>query len=317
MKLSKRIQNNISKELTIRVNELYHDLEHKYYQERQSGMFSKEKIKWEELSEEYIKSNKEITCLDYGTGTGFVPLVIGHKLKNNDTLFCADLSKIILDVCKLNIKNTGFIFNQKYVKIDGVNIPLKDNSIDVITINSVLHHIYDLPKFSEEIYRCLKPKGLLIIVHEPNAETKLPFFTQFFINTLEFISSPQNLIFFLTEKFAFIELLLRKILNKISASYRKRNTMLEEISEILISERLINFKLRGTEIQQLVDIHTDKGFTKNSILKIFNKFELKEWKTYDFISEKNKILRKINDNLEKKYPLKGKTLLFVLKKGNE
>ena len=299
--------------MIIRVNELYHDLEHEKYQDRQVEMFNTEMIKWSELSARYIKTNKEISCLDYGTGTGFVPLAIGNKLKINDTLICTDLSKNILDVCKTNIKKAGFKFNQIYKKIDGSIIPVEDNSIDVITVNSVLHHIFDLSKFSKEVYRCLKPSGLIIVVHEPNADTKLPFAVQVRLFLIQMFVNPQNSVFYLTEKFAFIEFILRKLLNNISPAYKKRNSMLNEISNTLINEKLIDFKLRGTEIQQLVDIHTDKGFKKKEILSIFEKFEPAEWKTYNFLPEKNKLSKRINRYLEKKYPLKGKTLMFVLK----
>lgn len=316
MKLSKKIKSHITDKLIIRINELYHDLEHELYSIRHGEMFKKEKIHWKELSERYFNSSKAITWLDYGSGTGFVPLTIGGKVKKEDTLICSDLSNEILEICRKNLAKQNFNYAKKFIKIDGKNIPLQNNSLDIITVNSVLHHILDLNQYSREVFRCLKPNGKLIVVHEPNGEIKLNLFYRLQIRLISFIKNPQQFIFGLSEKFAFIEFLLRRILNKISKYYRKRNKMLDEIAYKLMSEGLIDFKLRGTAIQQLVDIHTDKGFFKKNLLEIFKDFNLLEWQTYNFIEGTGKTVDKLNSKLQKKYPENGKTLLFVLEKKN-
>ena len=314
MKISKKIQNIVSEKLILRINELYHNLEHEVYQERHTNMFAKESEKWKDIAEKYLNTKQPITCLDYGTGTGFVPLTIGKYLNKNDILICTDISEIILDICKTNIEKTKIKYKPIFVKINGTNIPIENNSVNIVTVNSVLHHIYNLQDFARETHRVLSENGYLIIVHEPNANTRLPFLDNFRKNFVNSIYQPEDAIIYLTEQFAFIEFLLRKILNKISTSYRKRNKMLVEISETLINEKLIDFKLRGTEIQQLVDIHVSKGFEKKNILDIFHKYKLIEWETYNFLPEKNRHSKRINKKLEKKYPEKGHTLLFILQK---
>ena len=39
------------------------------------------------------------------------------------------------------------------------NIPMTDNSVDLVASNSVLEHIYDFQEVIEEVFRILKPKG--------------------------------------------------------------------------------------------------------------------------------------------------------------
>ena len=56
-------------------------------------------------------------------------------------------------------KNT----NIKMVITDGKTINIKDNSVDVILCNHVLHHIENLNEMLDEIARIIKKDGLLII----------------------------------------------------------------------------------------------------------------------------------------------------------
>jgi len=314
MKLSKKLKRNITQKLITRINELYHDLEDSDYQIRHSGMFKTERKKWQKLSERYIRQEETLTFLDYGSGTGFVPIVVGEFLKDEDMIICTDLSEKILKTCEENINKKKFKFNKQFYKINGKDIPVESQTINIIAINSVLHHIYDLKGFASEAHRCLVPGGYLMVVHEPNAEKKLPVLLSIQMFFLKTIFQPKDTINFIIERIPVLEFLLRMILSKFSLDFRKRNRMLNQIAEQLINEGLTNYKLRGSEIQQLVDIHTEKGFSKEGILKEFHKFKLIEWTTYNYISSKSKCTEKINKRLQMKYPMNGKTLSFVLQK---
>lgn len=55
--------------------------------------------------------------------------------------------------------------DKRYSYYDGVNIPYDDNSISIVTMNMVIHHVSDNTKeeLLQNVYRVLEPGGLLII----------------------------------------------------------------------------------------------------------------------------------------------------------
>jgi demethylmenaquinone methyltransferase/2-methoxy-6-polyprenyl-1,4-benzoquinol methylase len=154
-----------------RINELYHDVTGDTYDKVYSFMIENEKKRWHRIANLYLKFDHRIQILDIGTGSGLVPLSICKLLKPEDTFICSDISRKMLQVADQNIKREKFINKFKFVKISSAeqeNIPFSDNYIDIITMNSVLHHINNTNMFLNEVDRILKPNGLIFIGHEPN-----------------------------------------------------------------------------------------------------------------------------------------------------
>ena len=268
MKLSRKTLDQIDSNLVQRINEIYHDLEAKRYEQRHKEMYVVEKRFWQGLADKYFVTDEPLVCLDYGTGTGLVPSVIGPLIKAEDTFVCADISVEMLKECERNVKACSCLCKLEFLKISGPRIPLSDHSVDVITMNSVLHHILDLKVFSEECTRALKPNGLLIASHEPNSSRHL--------------GKPRNFFYKLAEMSPFAEKIMRSVLSKVSPRWKLRNEMLLEIAEQLKKEGLIDYNLRGTEIQQIVDIHTHTGFNRESVISdIFPEFEMVESEVYN------------------------------------
>jgi ubiquinone/menaquinone biosynthesis C-methylase UbiE len=315
MRLSHKILSRITDDLIVRINEIYHDFENATYQTRQQHMFAREGEKWQDLAVRFLTRSEDVTCLDYGSGTGFVPLIVGPYLKSSDRLILADLSERILTTCEDNLAASQEIVCQKsFVKMDGKSIPLESASVDVVTLNSVLHHIPSLQSFATECARVLTDNGLLLVAHEPNGGAELPLALKTALRAAGTLLEPSKIAFSLVERSDLLETLARKILGRISDKYRARNSMLEDISRLLIEEGFIDFKLRGTEVQQLVDIHTAEGLTKERIEDAFSSFELVEWRTDTIVSSTRRIARELNRLLEDAYPEGGSSLSFVMKK---
>lgn len=87
----------------------------------------------------------------------------------------------------VNIKTEDFsayITDKSCVKFyDGTNIPYKDNSMDIVTCTMVIHHMDDAITTLKDIYRVLKPNGLLII-KEHDCNNK---YTKIIIDAVHFI----------------------------------------------------------------------------------------------------------------------------------
>lgn len=316
MKLSKRVTRKSDSQLVHRINELYHNLEGGCYDCRHDDIPHFDQAFWEKKAQEYLVKASPLVCLDYGTGTGFVPLVIGPYLKEQDCLICCDLSTEMLKVCEDKIKASPLCCECSFRKIDGPEIPIDNNSVDVITVNSVLHHIYDLGPFAKECERILKPGGILIVAHEPNKNTRLPFPGNALCVLATLIARPKSVFFRIAERIPLAESLMRRIVSKISKSYRRRNKMLGEIARRLREENLLDFDLRGTEIQQIIDFHTQYGFDAQELFQnIFTGFEPVEFETFNHLgfSTGGKWAQRIDGYIKKNWPNAGKGIRFVLK----
>ncbi|MDP1620684.1 MAG: class I SAM-dependent methyltransferase, partial [bacterium] len=156
--------------LVLRINELFHDFEQADYDKKHADIFIGETGRWKNIGKTMLKNKTSpISILDIGCGTGFVPMQICNLLQAQDTFICSDISEKMLEVCKEKIAQQKFLCDFKFIKSDGFSLSPHDESMDIITMNSVLHHIPDFAPFFNEINRLLKVNGLLIIGHEPNS----------------------------------------------------------------------------------------------------------------------------------------------------
>lgn len=317
MKLSKRILQQLDSKLVQRINETYHNLENICYDKRHDEILKSEQVFWKNTANKYLVNKEPIVCLDYGTGTGFVPKIIGPYLKKEDSLVCCDVSAEMLKICEDKLKQMSLMCKCSFHKIDAGLIPLPDNSLDVITVNSVLHHIFDLNCFAAECERLLKPSGILLVAHEPNKVPRLPFRSSVLRAFARVAFQPKVIFFKIAERIPFMERFMRFILNKVSEGYRQRNRMLIEISQQLRNENLLDFDLRGTEIQQIVDFHAQSGFNLRELLeRVFRKFELVESETYchlGFVTN-NRLAGLIDKYLKRHSPDAGREIRFILKR---
>lgn len=317
MKLSKQIMEKLDSNLVHRINEIYHNLENTCYDTRHDEILKSEPVFWKNAADKYLIKSEPMVCLDYGTGTGFVPETIGPYLKKVDSLICCDVSIEMLKVCERKLKDMPLKCECSFYKIGEGTMPVCENSVDVITINSVLHHIYDLNSFATECERLLKPSGMLIIAHEPNKVGRLPLHGRALGAFARVMLRPKVIFFKMAERVPFMESLMRYMLNKVSVSYRLRNRMLAEISRQLRDENLLDFALRGTEIQQIVDFHAQSRFDLQELLGgPFGRFELVESETYCHLGfpANSRLAVSIEQYLKRRWPNAGREIRFVLKR---
>ncbi len=110
------------------------------------------------------QKNQSFKFLDFGCGDGNSSVYF-RKYFPSAAYIGFDISEKSIEVAK----NRG-IPNATFSHFDGTNIPLEDNSIDIIFTACVFHHI-NFDKHDEimnEIYRVLKPNGkFYIFEHNP------------------------------------------------------------------------------------------------------------------------------------------------------
>lgn len=126
--------------------------------------------KWNVIREDYFEDKlkyialskfniKDKICTDLGCGTGFISLALSMEAK---LVFSIDNSRNMLKQLHDTCSNKG-IKNIYPIKGSMVDIPLFDESIDVVYINMALHHVVNAKGVVKEAYRILKNEGVFII----------------------------------------------------------------------------------------------------------------------------------------------------------
>jgi len=132
-------------------------------------------------------SNKPATILDIATGTG--DFAISATKYTNANVTGIDISQGMLDVGVDKVSKKGLTDRIKLQLADSENLPFQDNSYDAITAGFGVRNFEDLNKGLSEMYRTLKPRGLVVIL-EPSEPTYFPLkqiYNLYFYHILPFI----------------------------------------------------------------------------------------------------------------------------------
>ena len=91
-------------------------------------------------------------------------------------IFLRDFTEVLTHQYQMNfykigidlVKSSNNVFDEQNVEfiqtnLDGTQLPLEDNRVDIITCNHVLEHVFYTENLIQEFKRILKPTGLCII----------------------------------------------------------------------------------------------------------------------------------------------------------
>ena len=126
---------------------------------------------WSEISKNYydesIKNKllelqilrKAMTLMDLGAGDGYIAR-FAAKFVNK--VLAVDISGAMLKELTKKARLEG-IKNIEIIESDGLDIPVNDGFVDVLSANMYLHHIENPRLAIKEIYRIVKPSGMVFI----------------------------------------------------------------------------------------------------------------------------------------------------------
>jgi ubiquinone/menaquinone biosynthesis C-methylase UbiE len=98
------------------------------------------------------------TVLDLGSGGGIDVLLSARRVSPGGKAYGLDMTDEMLALARENQKKAG-VENVEFLKGEIENIPLPDNSVDVIISNCVINLSADKDRVLREAFRVLKPGG--------------------------------------------------------------------------------------------------------------------------------------------------------------
>ncbi len=305
-----------SKEIAIKkVNEIYHDLEAEYYVQRHPEIYIEEAVTWEYIGKTFLKGSRPLTVLDIGTGTGFVPLQLSNYLKEGDKIICTDISLEMLKVTERKMAAFPKI-HQQFIKADALEVSKMNLRADIITMNSVLHHIPDYQTVLSGLEKLINKNGLFIIMHERNK-----LYTQNKSILLRFYNHTFQTNIFLRKN-------AKKALRAIGLCQKKSAwaDFNEKVHKIINDKRITESELSIDDINAMVDVHDPdergEGFDPFEIhQKFFSQYEIVSLNTYKhlgaWIDERGLLNRWVSQHIKRRYANGGALFWLIMKKTSD
>jgi demethylmenaquinone methyltransferase/2-methoxy-6-polyprenyl-1,4-benzoquinol methylase len=123
------------------------------------------------LVEKAVREGDKV--LDAGAGTGSTALLAAKKVGPSGKVVLFDLSENMLAVARKKIRNVGLQDRTEFATGDILDLPFQDGSFDVVLSTYSLCPVIEPSKTALELYRLVKPGGLLGIAHSAEPDNPL------------------------------------------------------------------------------------------------------------------------------------------------
>lgn len=115
---------------------------------------------------------EDSVVLELGCGPGYFSPYVARSIPKGK-LYLADIQQEMLDKAALRL-NKKHVSNVDLIRCDGKSLPFKDNFFDFIYLVTVLGEISDPKAYAKDMFRILKPGGVLSISEQAGDPDSLP-----------------------------------------------------------------------------------------------------------------------------------------------
>ena len=102
------------------------------------------------------------TVLDLGSGAGFDAFLAAQQVRESGKVIGVDMTHEMIEKARVNAEKLN-MSNVEFRKGEIENLPVPDNSVDVVISNCVINLSPNKSAVFGEIYRSLKPGGRIVI----------------------------------------------------------------------------------------------------------------------------------------------------------
>ena len=102
------------------------------------------------------------TCVDLGSGRGNDVIRLAEEMGATGFVYGIDISDGMIAKAKANLQKFE-VNNAKILKAELENLPLQNDSVNLIISNCTINHATDKPAVWSEVYRILKKGGRFVV----------------------------------------------------------------------------------------------------------------------------------------------------------
>jgi ubiquinone/menaquinone biosynthesis C-methylase UbiE len=106
--------------------------------------------------------------LDLGCGTGNLTRVLAGRLHDDASIMAVDISTAMLDIARSKLPGDARF---RWVQADAQSLPVDDGVLDRVICFSAWPHFSDTAAVAAELYRVLRPGGVLHVLHVDGRDT--------------------------------------------------------------------------------------------------------------------------------------------------
>ena len=118
---------------------------------------------WKKILVELASVGDDDVILDIASGTGDISKIISKEYPNT-SIYMSDINYEMLSEGRDRAINESFDHNCSFCQLSGEILPFRDNSFDLITVGFGLRNFTNKERGLEEMRRCLKKEGKLLIL---------------------------------------------------------------------------------------------------------------------------------------------------------
>lgn len=128
---------------------------------------------WRKYTMKQMKVKKGSVALDVCCGTGDWTIQMAQAVGSKGHVTGLDFSENMLNVAQAKVKSFN---NIELIHGNAMDMPFDDNTFDYVTIGFGLRNLPDFEQGLAEIYRVLKPGGMIVILE--TSHPTMPVFKQ-------------------------------------------------------------------------------------------------------------------------------------------